>query len=106
MKNETLHFSLTKKWFDFIKSGEKKEEYRLLTPYWSKRLCDFNKKENVYEIHKFKYVEFTHGYPKKDDKDKRVKFKIDDITIGLGKQEWGAKEGMNYFVIKIGEKIE
>ena len=33
-----LHLTLTKNWFDLILSGEKKEEYREIKPYWEKRL--------------------------------------------------------------------
>lgn len=33
-----LHLTLKKNWFDLILSGEKKEEYREIKPYWEKRL--------------------------------------------------------------------
>lgn len=32
-----IQFNLEKKWFDKIKSGEKKIEYREFKPYWTKR---------------------------------------------------------------------
>lgn len=35
---KTLHLVVNKKWFDQIKSGEKKEEYREVKPFWEKRL--------------------------------------------------------------------
>lgn len=35
---KTLHLTLKKKWFDKITSGEKKEEYREIKPYWIRRL--------------------------------------------------------------------
>ncbi|MBL3598129.1 hypothetical protein JMM63_21730 [Rhodovulum sulfidophilum] len=41
MKNDhmaTLHLPLRGVYFDQIKSGEKIEEYRLVTPFWAKRL--------------------------------------------------------------------
>lgn len=38
MNNYTLHLSLKKRWFDMIASGEKREEYRELSPFWIKRL--------------------------------------------------------------------
>ena len=41
-----LILPIKKKWFDMIKSGEKKEEYREIKPYWTKRF------ENYYEIAK------------------------------------------------------
>jgi len=31
---KTLTLSLNKQWFDMIKSGEKKEEYREIKPFW------------------------------------------------------------------------
>ena len=33
-----LYLTLKKNWFDLILSGEKKEEYREIKPYWEKRL--------------------------------------------------------------------
>lgn len=41
-------------YFDQIASGEKREEYRLVTPYWIKRL-----RNRVYDR-----VVLTRGYPK------------------------------------------
>lgn len=32
-----LTLPIKKKWFDMILSGEKKEEYRKIKPYWTKR---------------------------------------------------------------------
>lgn len=37
---------IKRKWLDMIVSGEKKEEYREIKPYWTKRF------ENYYEIAK------------------------------------------------------
>ena len=36
-----LHLTLKKYWFDMIKSGIKKEEYREIKDYWVKRLFRF-----------------------------------------------------------------
>lgn len=105
-KENILHLSLKKQWFDMIKSGEKKEEYRDITPFWSKRLCVYNKEDNVYDIANFDAVEFTLGYPKADEKDKRIKFEVTNITIDFGKPEWGAKPQMRYFVIHLGNEIK
>lgn len=35
---KTITLTLEKKWFDMIFSGEKKEEYREIKPYWIRRL--------------------------------------------------------------------
>ena len=50
-----LFLHVRKEYFDQIKSGEKKEEYRLVKPYWIERL-----NRNYDGIYIFR------GYPKKD----------------------------------------
>lgn len=35
-----LDLPLKAKWYNMIESGEKKEEYRELKPYWQKRLME------------------------------------------------------------------
>ena len=37
--NETLHLILKEKWFDMIKSGKKREEYREIKFYWFRKFC-------------------------------------------------------------------
>lgn len=37
---KVLHLPLKGKWYRMIRSGEKPEEYREITPYWVKRLID------------------------------------------------------------------
>lgn len=119
---KTLTLSLKKQWFDLIKSGEKKEEYRSLNEYWIKRLlkcterdldsiwsgyCSFPHPSKmlskfINENHWVKYFDtlvFTLGYPKADDTERRLTFKNPKIRIGTGKAEWGAAVGVNYFVI-------
>lgn len=36
-----LPLVVKRKWFDMIASGEKSEEYRLVTPYWEKRIINW-----------------------------------------------------------------
>ena len=62
---------LNGEYFDAIQSGEKKEEYRLCTEYWKKRLVKRNYKEIV----------FTRGYPKRDDESKRMYFRYGGYSI-------------------------
>lgn len=49
-----LHLVLKRKWYDMIASGEKKEEYRATTPYWTKRILE--KKDFIWS------VAFHRGY--------------------------------------------
>lgn len=92
MKN--LYLVLKNPWFDMIKSGEKKEEYRELSEFYKRRFYD--KSGN---LKKFDTLEFVLGYPRKDDMSKRLFFSEPTITIRQGKPEWGAEAGKEYFVI-------
>lgn len=58
----TLNLPLKGMYFDQIKSGEKVEEYRLCTPYWSKRL----------EGRDYTGISLTKGYPPKTDDSRRI----------------------------------
>lgn len=87
-----LKLVLKRKWYDMIASGEKKEEYRELTDYWTERLW-----------HKdYETVTFYLGYAKDRPS---MTFKIEGIDIDSGKPEWGAVKKY-YFVIKLGERIK
>lgn len=58
----TLYLSLKAEYFEAIKAGTKLEEYRLVTPYWSKRLVG-----RTYDV-----IVLTKGYPKREDKARRI----------------------------------
>lgn len=91
----TLTLSLKKKWFDLIKSGVKKEEFRALSEYWVKRLVD--KDGN---IRKFDRLVFTLGYPKADDAERHMVFENPVIEVRTSEhEEWGAEPEATYFVI-------
>lgn len=131
--NKTLHLVLKRKWWDMIESGEKKEEYRDFTPFYVKRLCDnpcFNKQGEIIErniIDKwtldacekrgidlktawangniipkdYSSVTFHFGYT-----NKTMVYSVKDISVGEGRTEWGAETGKEYFIIKLGERID
>lgn len=131
--NKTLHLVLKRKWWDMIESGEKKEEYRDFTPFYIKRLCDnpcFNKQGEIIErniIDKwtldacekrgidlktawadgniipkdYSSVTFHFGYT-----NKTMVYSVKDISVGEGRTEWGAESGKEYFIIKLGERID
>lgn len=87
--NRELKLVLKGKWFNMILSGEKKEEYRELKPFWEKRLKE---KE-------FDRVVFYHGY--RSDRPYMV-LECLGIEAGSGKENWGANPGQKYYVIKLG----
>lgn len=117
-----------------IWSGEKKEEYREITPYWAtrflgesqafwrgylgynsnnKRCYGFKNQESIdFIVSKckgFKAFEvniMTLGYPKSTDTDRILEVEHKGIEIRTGKPEWGAVEGVKYFVLDLGEIIK
>ncbi len=58
----TLTLPMKAEYFDQIKSGWKKEEFRLDTSYWEKRL--FNPE--------YDRIVLTRGYPKRGDQSRRI----------------------------------
>ena len=98
---KTLTLSLKKQWFDMIKAGVKKEEYREVNSYWIARLVaamvPFT--GTVLSFTNFYRIVFTLGYPKSDDTERRLVFKNPNIRIGNGRHEWGAEPNKLYFVI-------
>ena len=119
-----LPLTLTKKWFDMIKSGAKTEEYREIKSHWFSRLVfrhldvikyvgirDASINEDIIRLcnddlwsktlgfKPFDFVAFTNGYSKNAPK---INVECKGIEINTGKTEWGAVDGQKYFVIKLG----
>lgn len=57
-----LILPLKRKWFEAIKAGTKREEYRLDNEYWQRRLTGKT----------FDRIILTLGYPKRDDHARRI----------------------------------
>ena len=91
MMSKILHMTLTKQWFDMIASGEKKEEYREIKPYWITRL---NKSYDV--------IKFRNGY-KPDSPTMLVEFK--GVSRGTGVGEWGGYNEVTY-IISLGKVLD
>ncbi len=73
---ETLKIIIKGEYFDMIKSGEKKIEYREVTPFWTSRLFDKEGKKRSYDS-----VLFINGY-NKDARRLTTEFK--GVTIKNG----------------------
>lgn len=87
---KTLTLPLMAKWYEMIERGEKLEDYRDDNLYWQKQLLS-----DKYDAVKFRCI-YTQ---------RTITFRIKEIRLGKGKEEWGAENGKTYFVIKLGERL-
>ena len=71
-----LTFNLKKEWFEKIKNGEKTHEYRVMSPYWAKRIFNAIRKDKCFNLK----CKFACGYPKANEKEKWLKANIVRIT--------------------------
>lgn len=120
----TLHLTIKKKWFDMISSGEKKEEYREIKMFWAARLLHgFSKRELSLSLNDLKTaykttagetlldavkkdfdtIKFTNGYSKNSPS---ITLECLGISINFGYVNWGAENGKEYFVIKLGKILK
>ena len=118
-----LHLPLKAQWYNMIESGEKTEEYRMITPYWYQRLYQrkpefayagpINKSDAEYacepdvryiltgdgfidtELRPYTHVLFRYGYTRRT-----MLREIESITIGRGNPKWGAPTDKDVFIIK------
>lgn len=111
-----LYLTISRKWFDMIKSGEKKEEYREDVPFYQSRLiCQTDEQlEDSYDLiyggnivggvselaiqkmRRYDYLELRNGYSKNA---RKIRLKNPRARYDYGKPEWGAEPGKIYFVI-------
>lgn len=87
-----------------IASGEKKEEYRGNTQYWTTRLIEnYDSETGEYLTKHFDKVRFRHGYAK-NAPIVEVEFIEIRVNIKNGNSEWGW-DGKPCFGIVLGEII-
>ena len=94
-----LILPIKREWFEMIASGDKKEEYRELKPYYHTRIINtfgFDYKNKQVEI------VFRNGY-KHNSPSVRC---LCELEVGVGKKEWGAKPKKRYYILKILKIIE
>ena len=87
---------IKRKWYDMILSGEKKEEYREIKPYYTTRFKNLWQGSLIGGEAKRKIM-FRNGYSKNSPS-----FVAEcTLSMGTGKPEWGAVPNERYFVLKI-----
>lgn len=65
-----LILPLKAEYFDAIRDGTKKEEYRLANAYWTRRLFVTGHRTTGHRS--FSGIVLTKGYPKRDDAERRL----------------------------------
>lgn len=96
-----LILPIKKKWYDMIRDGVKKEEYREIKPYYTKRFQNIGLLSFMEDVPNLwtKKVMFRNGYS-----DDSPSFVADvRLEIKEGKKEWGAVPGTKYYSLKIEE---
>ena len=89
MSKKVLYLPVKQKYFDAIRSLKKKEEYRLASDYWSKRI----------EGKSFDEVRITLGYPKKGDMQRIIVRPWRGCSKKLLKHEHFGSEAVEVFAI-------
>lgn len=93
-----LTLPIKKKWFDMILLGEKKEEYREIKPYYETRFRNAWK-GSLIGGNAHRKIMFRNGYSKISPS---FVAKC-TLSVGTGKEEWGAEKGKEYFILTIHE---
>lgn len=89
----TLVLPLKREYFEQIRDGTKTEEYRLVTPYWSKRL----------QGRQYDSIVLTLGYPAAADAARRLRRPWRGFTIKTIQHPHFGPEPVRVFAIEVGE---
>lgn len=92
-----LTLPIKRKWFDLIESGEKREEYRENTSYWRRRLL-FGRADSEGARETGRALILRNGYRRDAP---RLLIRISGVTLGPGKEAWGAEPGKSYLRLHI-----
>lgn len=114
-----LQLTLKKEWYQKIASGEKKEEYREIKPYWAKRFVGSwtykGKKKGLFpdakdtfmsgfdinHLQRYDAIIFLNGY---GDVPTMI-VEHDKTEIKQGNERWGALAKQFYFTLKLGNVL-
>lgn len=88
---KTLQLAVKSQYFDQMKAGLKKEENRLTTPYWEKRL-----KGRHYDR-----LVITKGYPRRDDRSRRIDVPYNGYEIKTITHSHFGPDPVDVYAIKV-----
>ena len=86
-----LRLSVKKEYFDQMKSGKKKFEYRLIKPYWIARLLG-----REYDL-----IQISNGYPKKGDDSRTIERPYKGYKVIKIKHKEFGNVAINVFAIRV-----
>ena len=86
-----LQLAVNGEYFDQMKRGEKVEEYRLVTSFWSRRIL----------ARKYDRLIITRGYPKRDDLSKRIDIPYDGYEVKVITHPHFGPDPVKVFAIKV-----
>lgn len=98
-----LHLNLTKKWYGLIEAGIKPEEYRKISPYWQRVFSAYIKIKGKFYHPTDVIICFSNGYKTNRP---QMKFECLGMHVGYGRWQWGAEPDEQYYVIKIGKRLD
>ncbi|MEQ9850862.1 ASCH domain-containing protein [Pectobacterium aroidearum] len=86
-----LQLAVNGEYFDAMKRGEKTEEYRLVNPYWGRRLFgrDYDR------------LIITRGYPRRDDAERRIVMPYEGFEIKTITHKHFGTEPVKVYAIKV-----
>lgn len=106
-----LILPIKKKWYDMILSGNQKEAYLEMKLYWQKKFVEMFGKRAIYpkppwasdkSVIPTVEIMFRNGYSKNSPSFIARCM----VSIGTGREEWGAEKGRQYFVLTIHEILK
>lgn len=86
-----LTLPIKSKWFNMILSGEKKEEYRSMTQYYTSRFENAKNENNRF------WCILRNGYSSNSPSATVYV----ELSTGYGREEWGAEPNTQYYILKI-----
>ncbi|MCL8356365.1 ASCH domain-containing protein [Enterobacter hormaechei] len=86
-----LQLAVNGEYFDAMKRGEKIEEYRLVNPYWDRRLFGRD----------YERLIITRGYPRKDDDSRRLVMPYEGYEIKTITHKHFGPDPVKVYAIKI-----
>ena len=92
-----LVLPIKKQWFDMIAANIKTEEYREIKPYYQARFQTIGLLSDNIPTEKMVDILFRNGYGSACPS---FVAKC-SLSIGKGKEEWGANDGATYYILKI-----